>query len=398
MSIAYFDCFSGCSGDMILGALIDAGLDPALLRGRLESLAVQGFSLRVEKCTKKGLAATQVTVDLDDQAEQPHRHLKHIRQIIDDSQLTPGVKERALDVFQRLAEAEAGVHGTTIEKVHFHEVGAVDAIVDIVGACIGLEALGVDRVVCSPIAVGSGTVVCAHGELPVPAPATARLLQGVPLASCDEVGELTTPTGAALLTTLADSFGPIPSMCITATGYGAGRREGRRRPNVLRLVLGTAAASDDDTGDEIMVLEANLDDTRPETIGYVMDRLFEAGALDVFSTPIGMKKNRPAVLLTVLAEPARVAECEDLLFAETTTFGVRRHLTQRTKLQRTHETVTTRFGPIRVKVGRRSGRKVTAQPEYEDCRAAAERHQVALRTVMDEAALTWQAGQSPPPS
>jgi len=389
LRIAYFDCFSGASGDMILGALLDAGLDLDALKQQLATLPVEGFDLRADRVTKKGIAAVQFDPQVDTQAKQPHRHLKHIREILDGSGLTAGVKERALAIFTRLAEAEAKVHGTTIEKVHFHEVGAVDAIVDICGACVGLELLGIDRVLCSPIPTGSGTVTCEHGVMPVPAPATAELLKGVPLAACDETGELTTPTGAAVLTTLADSFGAMPAMTVTATGFGAGRREGQNRPNVLRVLIGQTAAAGET--DEVTVLQANLDDTPPEAIGHVIDKLLLAGALDAFSTPIGMKKNRPAVMITVLVDADMVAACEDLLFAETTTFGVRRHQVLRSKLERTFDEVATRFGTVRVKVGRRLGRVVTASPEYEDCRAAAEQHGVALREVMVEASQCWRA-------
>ncbi|MCH7814297.1 MAG: nickel pincer cofactor biosynthesis protein LarC [Planctomycetes bacterium] len=388
MTVAYFDCFSGASGDMILGALIDAGADVEHIGRQLAGMSIAGCSVSAAKVVKQGLAATQVTVPGESAESAPHRHLETIRQIIQDSDLSEQVRARAIAVFQRLAEAEAAVHGCSIEEVHFHEVGAVDAIADIVGAMVALEDLGVERVVCSPLVVGSGTVRCAHGELPIPAPATANLLRGVPLADCDEPGELTTPTGAAILTTLAESFGPLPAMTIERIGYGAGRREGRNRPNLLRVMLGRPLAELET--DEIVVLEANLDDASPEVVGYCLERLLEAGVLDAYVVPIYMKKSRPAVLLTVLSETGRVAEIERIIFAETTTLGVRRHRARRTKLARTVERVETPYGPIGVKVGRWGDELMTTAPEYEDCRAAAKQHEVPLRAVMDAALRAWQ--------
>lgn len=395
MKLAYFDCFSGASGDMILGALIDAGLDFAQLESELAQLGVSGYRLGASKITKQGFAATQFEVTLEDTEHQPHRHLHHIAKIIDDSRLSETVKTRAKDVFGRLARAEAEVHGTTIEKVHFHEVGALDAIVDVVGTCIGLEILGIETIQASAIPTGSGTVECDHGVMPVPAPATANLLMGVPLAGTDEVGELTTPTGAAILTTLSSRFGPLPAMTIGAMGYGAGRRDGQHRPNVLRVIIGET----DDIGetDEIAVLEANLDDVSGEIIGHACDLLMLAGALDVFTTPIFMKKGRPATMITVLAEPGKVAALQDVLFRETATFGIRRTSARRAKLHRTHATVQTRYGEVRVKVGSRAEANPIASPEFEDCRAAAVRHQVPLREVMAEAVRAWQQTAPPPP-
>lgn len=303
MTIAYFDCFSGASGDMILGALIDAGADLAAIRRQLAGLGIEGCSVQSSRITKQSLAATQVTVPGDTGDSLPHRSFGTIRGIIENARLSARVKEQAVAVFRRLAEAEARVHDCPVEQVHFHEVGAVDALADIIGTAIALEDLAVERTVCSPVPTGSGTVTCAHGVLPVPAPATAELLKGVPLALCDEVGELTTPTGAAILTTVADSFGPLPAMTIGSIGYGAGRREGRSRPNVLRVILGEPVTTS--PADGITVLEANIDDATPEVVGYCTERLLEAGALDVYCVPIYMKKYAPGVLLTVLAETAR---------------------------------------------------------------------------------------------
>ena len=382
MRIAYFDCFCGASGDMILGAMLDAGLSLDRLRRELGGLGLSGVDLAARKVTKQGFAATRFEVRWDRQEQGP-RHLADIRRIIAAGPLSDRVKDRAQRIFVRLAEAEARAHGTGLEQVHFHEVGAADAIIDVVGACLGLEALQVDRVVCSPIPPGSGTVRCDHGLLPVPAPGTVALLQGVPLAECDEPGELTTPTGAAILTTLADSFGPLPALRVEAVGYGAGRREGQTRPNLHRLILGRAASPGE--VDEVVTLQANLDDATGQVVGYVAERLLQAGALDVFTTPIGMKKGRPAVLVTVLAEPQQADQLEELLFTETTTFGVRRWPTRRSKLQRAWKEVSTDWGPVRIKLGLRAGRCISATPEYEDCLRLATAQGVPLREVIQQA-------------
>ncbi len=386
MTTAYFDCFSGAAGDMIVGALVDAGADTAALRERLAALPVSGYALSFEKVTKQGFAATRFIVDLDKSETQPHRHLKTITAILDESGLPEGVTAKAKAIFTRLAEAEAKVHGTSVEKVHFHEVGAVDAIVDVTACVIALDLLGVDRVVCSEIPVGSGTVHCDHGVMPVPAPATAELLRGVPLAACEERGELTTPTGAAILTTLAQSFGPMPAMTIAAIGFGAGSRDSQTRPNVLRVMLGESTGEAE--SDEIVALETNLDDVTPEIVGFAMERLWAAGALDVYTQPILMKKGRSGWLLTVLCAPCRAGEIERVIFAETPTFGVRRSTMRRSKLRRRHENVETPFGTIRMKIGERAG-VVTAAPEYEDCRAAALPAGIPLREVMMAARVAW---------
>ncbi len=388
MRIAYFDCFNGVAGDMMVGALIDAGCPPDELMAALKGLPISGYEMSFARARIQGLSATRFKVLLDSDAPQPHRHLKDVLGIIEAGNLPANVRGRAGDVFSRLAEAEASVHGTTVERVHFHEVGAVDAVIDIVGACWALERLGVERVVCSPVPVGSGTVKCEHGLMPVPAPATAKLLADVPIAATTETGELTTPTGAALVTAWADSFGGVPAMTLRGIGYGAGSREGVTRPNFFRVLLGDSAASD--SSDVVVVLEANLDDATPETVGYAMERLLEAGALDVYCLPIHMKKSRPGMLLTALAVPDGVSELESVLFAETTTFGVRRYEVLRSKLGRRVESVPTRFGPIRVKIGLRAGQVVTVAAEYEDSRNAAREHGVPLRTVMSEAVERWK--------
>ncbi len=390
MRIAYFDCFSGAAGDMILGALLDAGLAEADLRDELAKVELRDYTLDAGKVRKQGFAATKVEVRPT--AGQGHRHLRDILRILDASRLDAEVRRQAAAVFTRLAEAEAAAHGIAVEKVHFHEVGAVDAIVDVVGAVAGLHRLGVRRVECSPIPVGSGVVQCEHGTMPVPAPATAALLRGVPIAASDEPGELTTPTGAAILTTLAAAYGPMPPMTIESIGCGAGSREGRTRPNFLRVLIGQSADRADAESEEIVILETHVDDLSGEAIGYAIERLLAAGARDVFAAPIVMKKNRPGHLLTVLADRATADALEALLFAETTTFGVRRRVSSRRVLERTSEPVETRFGRIRIKVGRRAGRIVVASPEYEDCAAAARSHDVSLREIMDEARHVWRSG------
>jgi len=388
MTIAYFDCFSGAGGDMIVAALLDAGANADELRARLAPFhepTAHGFALHIEKIKKQGFAATRFHVDLNSEVKQPHRHLKHVVQIISAASLPALVAERAISIFTRLAEAEAKVHGSTIEKVHFHEVGAIDAIIDVVGAVTALNMLGVKRVICSAIPVGSGTIKCDHGIMPVPAPATAELLRGVPIASCDEVSELTTPTAAAILTTLADSYGPIPAMNIRSVGYGAGTRDGITRPNVLRVLIGDAGESTNDfETDQVAVLETNLDDATPQAIGFCSERLLAAGAWDVFSVPIQMKKHRPGVMLTVLCAPDAVAAMQRIIFSETPTLGIRRRIENRAKLARRIETVQTEFGPIRVKIGEANDVRTVA-PEYEDCKAAAMQHNVSLQAVMEAA-------------
>jgi uncharacterized protein (TIGR00299 family) protein len=328
MNLAYFDCFSGISGDMTLGALIDAGCDVARLRSGLQRLQVLGWELSAEKVWKNGMAATYAKVKTEHQTK--HRSLTDILEILKKSELVPQVRDRASSIFQRLGEAEARVHDVPLEKIHFHEVGAVDAIVDIVGACIGFHALGIDKFACSSLNVGGGTAKMAHGVLPVPAPATANLLQGKPTYSNGVQRELVTPTGAAIVATLCDSFGPQPPMTVSAIGYGAGTADLEGQPNVLRIMVGESAEKTVPGYDEeISVIEANLDDMNPQIYGYFLERALAAGALDVYTTPVQMKKNRPGTLLTVLCKPQDSNALTSLIFAETTTFGVRTTTAQR---------------------------------------------------------------------
>jgi len=391
MKLAYFDCFSGISGDMTLGALVDAGCDLTHLRNELAGLQVPGWELLAEKVWKNGMAATYARVRTQDQ--QKHRSLSTILGILKSSRLAEPVRERSAAIFQKLGEAEARVHDVPIEKIHFHEVGAVDAIVDIVGACIGFQFLGIEKFACSPLNVGGGTAKMAHGVLPVPAPATANLLQGKPTYSNGVQRELVTPTGAAIVATLCDSFGPQPAMTVSAIGYGAGSADLEGQPNVLRLMTGEALEKTVPGFDqEITVIEANLDDMNPQIYGYFLEKALSAGALDVFTTPAQMKKNRPGTLLTVLCEPKDAQALMSLIFAETTTFGLRTHTAQRRVLPREFVKVVTEFGDVRVKLSRVNGRILHVAPEYDDCRKLAEEKNVPLQRVINEALRRYEAG------
>jgi uncharacterized protein (TIGR00299 family) protein len=390
MKCAYFDCFSGISGDMTLGALLDAGVPIEQLRSELQGLDLPGWDLTAEKVWKNGMAASYAKVRAQD--TQTHRSLSAILGIIEKSSLAPSVKAPATAIFTKLGEAEAAVHDVPLEKIHFHEVGAVDAIVDIVGACIGFSALGIESFACSALNVGGGTAKMAHGILPVPAPATARLLLGKPTYSNGVQKELVTPTGAAIVTTFCTSFGPQPPMTVNAIGYGAGTADLEGQPNVLRLMVGEAAekraAADSET---IRVLEANLDDMNPQIYGYFLEKALAAGALDVFLTPVQMKKNRPGMLVSVLCNPEDESKFHEMLFAETTTLGIRTYTAERRVLARQWETVHTNFGDVRIKVARLNGHIRQASPEFEDCRKLAEAKNVPLQRVMDEAMHTWSA-------
>jgi uncharacterized protein (TIGR00299 family) protein len=384
--VAHFDCYSGISGDMTLGALIDAGVDAAAVRAGIESLGLP-IGLEIEKVRKGGFAATQVRVEAPE--EDTHRFLPDVEAILARGKLTEWQRGLALRIFRRLAEAEAAVHGLPVERVHFHEVGALDSVADIAGSAIGLDLLGVDRFTAGPVATGSGMVKCAHGLMPVPAPATAQLLRGVPLRSSNVRSELTTPTGAAILTAVVEEWVEQPAMTVERIGHGAGRRELIEQPNLLRLFVGTVANPAE--RDRVWVLETNLDDLPAEVVGYCYERLLAGGALDVYSTPVFMKKNRPGVLLSVLAPEAAIPEIEDILFRETTTFGVRRYPVSRSKLQRQPCTVETIWGPVQGKLGWREGRPPVFSPEYEDCARLAREHGIALRAVYAEAERAYHA-------
>ena len=456
MRIAYLECFSGISGDMFLGALVDAGVSPRLLEDAVAALGV-GAKLEISRVMRSGISATKVDVWVDGEKDMPreeywakqnnegvlrapspansdhkhdhhhehghdhehgyshdhdhehhhadepsragvpaphqhtHRGLTEIRKIISAAAISDSAKNTAISIFEALGAAEAKIHNVPIEDIHFHEVGAVDAMVDIVCASVGSEALGVGEIICSPLNVGGGTVKCAHGTFPVPAPATVELLKDAPVYSSGVQMELVTPTGAAIVRTLARRFGPFPQMKIDKSGYGAGSRELDGHANVARLVIGEAASAHASrvTSETITVLEANIDDLNPQVFGYVMDRLFEEGALDVFGMPVQMKKNRPGTLLTVLCKPEDADKLTHLIFAETTTLGVRRREEARQTLARRWENVRTQWGEVRMKIASMNGTVTNYAPEYEDCRRLAAEHRVPLKTVMQEASRAY---------
>lgn len=392
MTVAYLDCIAGVSGDMLLGALLAAGVSEAELRERLAELRLPGFEMGVERVQKAGIGALQVEVRVTDHASE--RHVPEIVALVEASAVPAAVKRRAAVIFRRLGAVEAAIHGAPPERVHLHELGGIDTIVDVVGVLTGFELLGVERVVCSPLPLARGFVDSAHGRLPLPAPATVALLEGVPVTGAEVEGELVTPTGAALVTELAAGFGPLPPMRLRAAGYGAGRAE-RAIPNVVRLLVGEAEAGGEGEGggaaaERLFMIETNIDDMNPELYDYVSARLFAAGALEVFTQPAAMKKNRPATLLSVLCRPAQRAAVRRLLFRETTTGGVREHPVQRYALARETRVVTTGHGEIRVKVMRGAGLEPRWAPEYDDCRRAAEATGAPLQAVYQAAQAAAQ--------
>ncbi len=386
MKTCYFDCYSGISGDMTVGALIDAGADFKTIKASLASLGVPGFTVTAEKIVKKGITATQFSVIEDEKEHHPHRHLHHIEKIINESTLPQDVKAAANATFLALGKAEAAVHGTTIEKIHFHEVGAVDSIVDIVAAQLGFHLLGIEHFVSSPLHVGAGTVKCAHGIMPVPAPATARLLQGKPTHGGEVQGELVTPTGAALIDQRVTLFGPAPLMRTEAIGYGSGTRDLADRANVLRIMIGECDTVDS-AQETIQVLEANLDDMSGELLAPLVASLMDGGALDAFLTPVIGKKGRPGHLVTVLAKNESAQALCERLFTHSTTLGVRMRTERRSTLTREWKRVTTPWGSVRIKIGSRGEQTYTTSPEYEDCQCIAASANVPVRRVY-EAALS----------
>jgi len=446
MRIAYLDCFAGISGDMFLGALVDAGVDPRVLHEATAALNLNA-TLKIEKVDRSGISSTKVHVyegaKLAEElhthprehgpSEQSHQHThthqhqpktqhehkaghahdhphthedKHnhthgrsltvIRNLINAATLAPAVKATAIQAFELLGASEAKIHNVPIEKIHFHEVGAVDAIVDIVAASAGIHALSIDRWFCSPLNVGGGMVDCAHGRFPVPAPATADLLRGLPTYSAHIEKELVTPTGAALIRALAPTFGPQPAMRVEKIGYGAGTRNSKELPNVLRISVGESGRTESDgtttspNTDSVTILETAIDDLSPQILAYVTERALALGALDVMSTAVQMKKGRLGTLLTLLADDAQVPILEDLLLRETSTLGVRIHRERRSCLDRAHTTVLTPYGEIRIKLGSRSGEVLNAAPEFEDCRAAAAKHNVPLKLVQQAANAAYR--------
>ena len=392
MKTLYFDCFAGASGDMILGALIAAGVEPEAFKQQLSLLGVQGYSIDFETVDRSGISATHARVNTAH--EHAHRHLSDILKIIYDSRLSDAVKDRAAKIFSRLAEAEARVHNEPLDHVHFHEVGALDAIIDVVGAAICFELLGIERFAASPLHVGSGTVDMDHGRYPVPPPAVAELLKGVAFYSTDTVGELVTPTGAAIITTVCTDYGPIPQMKLQQTGYGAGTRQYEKFPNALRVLIGEvhSAASTATADERLWMIETNMDDISPQILGHVMERAFDLGALDCYFTSVQMKKNRPGVLLSILCRAEERPSLSELLFSETTTLGIRSYEVERRALQRKIVAVETRYGRIDVKVAQLNGHILKAMPEYEQCRQAARDAEVPLRVVEEAARAALAAG------
>lgn len=390
MKTAYFQCFAGISGDMTLGALVDAGLDWDEFQAGLAGLGLGGYQLTRQEVKKKGIRATRISVEVQD--KQPHRHLADIQKIIGDSQLPDPVKEKSLQVFVRLADAEAKIHQTTQRKIHFHEVGAVDAIVDIVGSALGLWLLGVEEVYSSPVNTGEGTVECAHGILPVPAPATLELLRGAPIYSSGIAKELTTPTGAAILTTYCRGFIPLPAMRVDRVGYGAGDWE-LPVPNMLRIIIGEpvlqpcqafpSPAAEGIRQEEALLIEANIDDMNPEFYDHLITAFLAAGAMDVFLKPIQMKKNRPAVTLCVLAHPEQLPDFYRKIFDETTSLGVRVYPVTKYMLPFEIVSFASSLGAARIKIARQSGRICNIAPEYEDCRRIALEKKMPLKEVFD---------------
>lgn len=390
MKTLYFDCFSGASGDMILGALFDLGVDASEVARQIESLGLQAYSITPSKVDRSGITATYAGVSAPD--ERKHRHLSEIERMIEGSSVGDGVKAMSLKIFRRLGEAEAKIHNLPVEKVHFHEVGALDSIIDIVGACIGFEALGVERFMCSTLEVGGGFAQMAHGRFPVPPPAVSELLAGFRISSGSVEGELLTPTAAAIISTLCKESGGLDGLEIVSTGYGAGTKQFEKHPNVLRLMLGrtdagmaaVASSPGHAQAEKLIVLETNLDDVSPEILGYVMETAFEKGALDCWFAPIQMKKNRPATLLSLLCEPNRKSDFMELLVRETPTLGVRVREVERICLTRETTTVDTRFGRVPVKIAKFGDRVTNAKPEYEAMKVIAQREGVPLRDVEAE--------------
>lgn len=387
MKTLFFDCFAGASGNMILGGLVALGVDRDELVSRIAMLDVPDFRVVFAKRDKSGINAVYAEVTVPD--EHVHRHLHHIEKIIGGSRLPDSVKARSLAIFTRLAAAEAKIHGIEIGKVHFHEVGAMDAIIDIVGACIGFEMLGIERFACSALHVGSGFAKMAHGTFPVPPPAVAELLTGAPVYSTEIAGELVTPTGAAIIATVCAEFGPMPEMVVERTGYGAGTRDYKDFPNALRLIIGdskdlTAQHHRSSHGDALCLLETNLDDVSAELLGYFMDKALEDGAVDCWFTPIQMKKNRPGTLVSVLCAESAREKFLELMIRETPTLGVRISKVERQCLERESVVATTRYGDVPVKIARFAGAVVNAKPEHDEIRKIAAREQLPLRQVEAE--------------
>jgi len=387
MKIGYFDCFAGAGGDMIVAAMLDAGLDADFLKKQLATLGIKDLKIKITQTKRAGLRAVQFIPESSDKQE---RKLEQIIEIIKASKIAEPAKKTAIKIFKRLAEAEAAVHGKEPNEIHFHEVGAVDSIADIVSAAIGLEALGIEKVFCSPLSIGGGSVECAHGLLPVPAPATAELIKGLPVVGGPAGEEMLTPTAAAIFSVVAEGFGHAPAMTIEAIGCGAGTRQFDDFSNVLRLIVGEYREMDKENADSVCLLEANIDDVSGEVIGASVDKLLNEGALDVFTEPIYMKKNRPAVKLSVLCELSDIERFEKIIFEQRLSFGIRKQILQRSKLSREFVTVETEFGEIRIKTGSIGGKVVYAKPEFSDCAASADKAGVAIKVVLEAAMAAYR--------
>ncbi|MFQ5824120.1 MAG: nickel pincer cofactor biosynthesis protein LarC [bacterium] len=376
--IAYFDCFSGISGDMIIGALLDAGLDFNILRKELNKIHLKNFEIDSEKVVKNNLAATKFKVSSKD--EKIYEHLGALNRMVEKSNLEEEIKTNAKKIFLKIAKAEAKIHNQPLEKIHFHEIGVIDTIIDVVGALVGFKLLGIEKIYCSKLNVGSGFVEFSHGKFPVPAPATAEILIGIPIYSTDSDAELVTPTGAAIITTVAKEFGDMPAMKTESIGYGAGTRD-LKQPNVLRIFIGYSKASE---GEIIYTIETNIDDMNPQIYGYVMEKLLQNGALDVYLTNILMKKNRPAIKLTVLSNTEDKEKLIKIILEETTSLGVRIRQENRTILEREIKAVETPFGKVKVKIAKLNGEIVNTMPEYEDCKRIAKEKNIPLKQVYSE--------------
>jgi uncharacterized protein (TIGR00299 family) protein len=392
MKILYFDCFSGISGDMILGAMVDAGVNVESLKSELGKLDLEGYEIKVSKAKRSGIRGTKVDVIADEKRHIHHTSYKDIKELIERSGLSDKIKTDSLRIFKRIAEAEAKVHNTSADNVHFHEVGAVDSIVDVVGAAVCINLISPDVIISSPINTGRGMTKTEHGRLPVPPPAAAEMLKGFPSYSSDTPFELATPTGVGIITTLSKEFSIMPMMTTSAIGYGAGSREIPDSPNLLRIMIGESplnppfnkGGAGGGDRDSITVIESNIDDMNPQFYDYVMDRLFEGGALDVFLTPIIMKKNRPATKITILSDNDKTNSLADILLSETTSFGLRIYRTERIKLEREIKTITTEYGDVKVKIGKREGRIVNTAPEYEDCKRIAKERGISIKDLYEK--------------
>lgn len=388
MRIAYFDCFSGISGDMVLGAMLDAGVDIESVKRELMKLYLDGYEIRVSKVDRNGLAGTKVDIVVDKEKHIHSANYGDIKKIIEKSGLSERIKNDSIRIFKRIAEAEAKIHNTPIDNIHFHEVGAVDSIIDVVGAAVCIDLLAIDEIISSPVNTGSGTVKTEHGLLPVPAPAAAEMLRGFPFYSSDIKFELATPTGVGIITVMAKEFNLMPLMKTTAIGYGAGSSNFLNLPNVLRIVIGETYNPLE--CDSVIVIESNIDDMNPQFYDHIIDRLFEGGALDVFLTPIIMKKNRPAVKISILADKDNTDRLADILLKETTSFGLRMHSVGRIKLEKEIKTIETEYGNVKVKIGKRGGRTINIAPEYEDCKRIAKERGVPIMEVYEKTRSSFQ--------